>query len=207
MFEHVVGVTPEQATPLVAKALENIEYGRIDALREYLETLPDSDSDGSAGAAKAVDALDSEMHRTMLHVAAGWARADAVEALLEAGANPNAADDVDEETALHIACESGSLACVEKLVDAGCELDRANGDGWTALHIAATEGHEGIVKELLDAGADIDRANVDGWSALRLARAEGEKGVVQAIRDAVKRRKEKALAKKEQRTRCVLDRI
>ena len=43
--------------------------------------------------------------------------------------------------------------------------------------------------------------------ALRLARAEGEKGVVQAIRDAVKRRKEKALAKKEQRTRCVLDRI
>jgi hypothetical protein len=73
---------------------------------------------------------------------------NAVKALLEAGANPNAATP-DGNTVLHQAAQAGNLDMIRSLAAAGAKLDATNNDGLTALDVA--EGKTG-------AGAPAGRA-------------------------------------------------
>ena len=59
---------------------------------------------------------------------------DAVNLLLEAGANPDALTP-DGDAALHLAAKDGKLDIVRALADAGAQLDIKNGEGETALEI------------------------------------------------------------------------
>ncbi len=74
-------------------------------------------------------------------------------ALLNAGANPNAADHQPNGTALWIAAVSGHTETVKVLLDAGATPELRILGGSTALEAARTTGQTEVVKLLEQAGA------------------------------------------------------
>ena len=106
---------------------------------------------------------------TPLHWAASEGHAQAVQALLAAGAfvdriatcydsdyrgySSHIGDDWEGQTPLHLASEKGHLQTVLVLLEAGADTDVRNDEGRSALHLAAEAGHKGVVEALLAAGA------------------------------------------------------
>lgn len=88
---------------------------------------------------------------TPLHIVAYLGHVDIVKLLLEAGANPNKKDAL-EETPLHKAAFSNHPAIVNILLEAGANSNAQSFDGRTPLHEGAFSLP--IVKQLLAAGAD-----------------------------------------------------
>ena len=107
----------------------------------------------SPGEVRAVDA----MLFTPLHNAAVRGRADVARLLIDAGADPDAADDRGR-TPLIRAAEYGQAAVVELLVGYGARLDWVDSFGWTALYQSALCGQRRMVEHLLRLGADVDGA-------------------------------------------------
>ena len=79
---------------------------------------------------------------------------EAVQSLLEDGADPNAARG-DGLTALHLAAQAGNLEISELLLGAGADVAATSRlGGYTPLHLAAEGGRASVVRALIDAGAD-----------------------------------------------------
>merc|ERR1711920_522084 len=76
-------------------------------------------------------------------------------ALLQAGANPNAAPH-SGGTALMTACASGSVPMVKYLLDCAARVDVTDTKGMTPLILAADGGHAAVVRLLLNAAASVD---------------------------------------------------
>ena len=70
-----------------------------------------------------------------------------VEALLAAGADPNAAGS-DGSTPLMIACEAGATAAVCALLMGGATPHALREDGATALEVAEENGHVALAAQL-----------------------------------------------------------
>lgn len=119
--------------------------------------------------------------------ASSQGRVDAVRALLQAGANVNAAD-VDGVTALMWACGSeaaeeahqrglqflekatkGQKDVVQLLLEYGARIDDRDNDGITAIMYASYHGHASAIEVLLNWGADADVQNKAGQTAYQLA--------------------------------------
>ena len=99
-----------------------------------------------------------------------------VEALLEAGADPDLADKTGQ-TALVKAAAGGHDEVVASLLRLGASPDLADRESWTALmHAAAhsTSGSVGSIRDLVRAGAQLDRrAGPDGLTALMISAQKG----------------------------------
>ncbi len=97
---------------------------------------------------------------------------DAVGALLESGADVNAAQG-DGMTALHWAAERGQAIVAEQLISASADVSaRTRIGSYTPLHLAARSGHGSIVHLLLEAGSDPGAATTNsGVTPLHLAAA------------------------------------
>ena len=135
----------------------------------------------------------SDDPQEVLDESLAWAarsdRADAVEALVARGADPDA--DAYRGTPLAWAAALGRTTTMRRLLDLGAAPDGRttfggpdHGEGATPLHLAAGDGHLGAVTMLLEAGADPDArdarhgATPAGWAehagqadALRMLRA------------------------------------
>jgi ankyrin repeat protein len=81
-----------------------------------------------------------------------------VEALLRAGANPNAADD-DRNTPLINAATNGYTNICKTLLAQGANVNVKDWNGTTALQMAAREGQLELCKALIAAGAEIDASS------------------------------------------------
>ncbi len=101
------------------------EFPVSDTLQQWMEACG-----FDSGAVNA--RLDSD-NRTALMLAAKAGRADLVQALVEAGANPNCCDSFGNN-ALWYACLGQNLACVKCLINADVETDNENCFGFTALN-------------------------------------------------------------------------
>jgi ankyrin repeat protein len=90
-----------------------------------------------------------------------FGNADALAALIAAGADVNA-HDIYGFTPLHIACCRGSINTVKALVVAGADVNAQNVNRRTPLHYACNGGHAQVVQLLLEAGADSAIRNNNG---------------------------------------------
>lgn len=92
---------------------------------------------------------------TPLHLAARQGRADAVAALLEAGARPDRLTDTGV-AALHFAAEANSAEAIEALLRAGADVDARDGFALrTPLMFAAVRNAGAALEALIDGGADL----------------------------------------------------
>uniref|UniRef100_A0A3B5LLF0 Notch C-terminal domain-containing protein n=1 Tax=Xiphophorus couchianus TaxID=32473 RepID=A0A3B5LLF0_9TELE len=108
---------------------------------------------------------------TALHLAARYARADAAKRLLDAGADPNAHDNMGR-TPLHAAVAADAQGVFQILIrNRATELDARMNDGTTPLVLAARLAVEGMVEELIHCHADINAVDDHGKSALHWAAA------------------------------------
>ncbi len=95
-------------------------------------------------------------------------RINIVKILIEAGADPNEADNFGH-SALMEAAMLGYTQTVRLLLKAGADINHADHEGNTALIWAATRGYIDIVKMLIERGADINHTNDGGNDALILS--------------------------------------
>lgn len=108
---------------------------------------------------------------TALHLAARYSRADAAKRLLDAGADPNAHDNMGR-TPLHAAVAADAQGVFQILIrNRATELDARMNDGTTPLILAARLAVEGMVEELIHCHADINAVDDHGKSALHWAAA------------------------------------
>jgi ankyrin repeat protein len=111
-----------------------------------------------------------------LHAAAARGQWQVVEALLDAGLDP---DQVDRrgQTALMKAAAGGHEKAVASLLRLGAAPDLTDRDGWAALtHAAATpsSGSVTVIRDLVRSGAAVDRrAGLNGKTPLMIAAEKG----------------------------------
>jgi ankyrin repeat protein len=100
---------------------------------------------------------------TPLHLAAFFGGADAVNAILATGADPDAdADNTFHVRPIHSASAVGDHASVRVLLAAGANPNVAQDRGFTPLHTAAHNNDAELAKLLLEHGADPDAADDSG---------------------------------------------
>jgi ankyrin repeat protein len=118
--------------------------GRLPADRPLLFAAAEGDAAAIKKlAARRPGAVKTEVMsgKTALHLAARLGRTAAVKALLAAGADPNAGDDLSD-TPLHLAAENGRLEAVKLLLAAGARRDLKNKAGQTPLAAALAAGQQ-----------------------------------------------------------------
>ena len=94
---------------------------------------------------------------------------DAIQALIDAGANVNAT--LRGDTAFHWAAGYGYASVVDILLKAGADVNAVSDNGRTPLFWASINGYNNIVQTLVDAGADVSIKDKNGKTALDLAYA------------------------------------
>jgi len=104
-------------------------------------------------------------------------RKDAVQKLLDRGADVNAQDN-DGDAALHGAAQNGNIEIIDLLVTKGANPNLKNKVGGTPLMWAAVYGHEEAVRRLLERGADASLKDADGKTARDWAVVNGRKNLV-----------------------------
>ncbi len=141
--------------PIAVAAVRAIRRGRVDDLRQLLDSHP-----GLASARLGDDDPDG-MSRTLLHVATDWPGhfpdvAATIAALVEAGADVDARfRGPHEETPLHWAASSDDVDALHALLDAGADIDATGGviAGGTPLMDATAFGQWAAARALVARGA------------------------------------------------------
>ncbi|KYQ81620.1 hypothetical protein AWW72_18620, partial [Acinetobacter sp. NRRL B-65365] len=89
----------------------------------------------------------------------------AAQALIQAGADVNAKDNIQDSPYLYAGAR-GHLEILKMTLQHGADLKSTNRYGGTALIPACERGHVETVKTLIAAGVKIDHVNNLGWTAL-----------------------------------------
>jgi uncharacterized protein len=137
-------------------------FGHVDRLRALLDGDP-----------ALVDRYAQDGF-TPLQLAAFFGRREAVDLLLERGADVSlAAKNPMEVTALHAAAAAGDATIVESLLERGSDANARQEGGYTALHEAALRGNDEMVDVLLRHGAQPETRDDGGRRPADLAAEKG----------------------------------
>jgi ankyrin repeat protein len=114
-----------------------------------------------------------------LHLAAHFAKTDAVRALLNNGAQASArSTNALHNTALHAAAAGRAAGAAKLLIDHGAAVNATQHGGWAPLHAAAQNGDSEFARLLLDAGADVNVRAENHQRPLDLALTKGQQAMV-----------------------------
>src|SRR5690606_35077641 len=129
------------------------EDGDLDALQEELDAGVDVDDPGDQG-------------ETALFHAVVQDHADVAEALVDAGADPDALNEEHDSPSLMTGV-TGSTRMLDVLLEADPDITEVNRVGGTALIPACERGHAEYVRAILErTDVDVDHMNSRGWTAL-----------------------------------------
>ncbi len=123
---------------------------------------------------------------TPLHRAALHGHLEIAKALIEAGADVNAADRRGH-TQLHTAVKAGHKDIAQLLLDKGAKINAQNIVGRTALHFAVWRGYNELVELLLARGADPALKDVQGQTPLDQAKQLANERAVKLLQAASNR--------------------
>jgi len=127
-----------------------------------------------------------------LIIAAAHGHADAVEYLLDAGADADAVHD-NKVTALMYAAAAGHLDAMKMLIGKGkTDLEFRHTNGGTALLEASTAGEYDAIVLLVDSGSNVDFMDDDGVNPLMAIAAQGNSKAQMYILDQLKKIKSEA---------------
>jgi ankyrin repeat protein len=105
-----------------------------------------------------------------------------VEAILDAGADPNAVEPTYGETPLHYAVKAtNSPEMVKLLIDAGADVNATSTSGDTPLQFAVAKGNSEIAEVLLAAGADPEITNQVGFRPIDQLNSCPHPELIQAV--------------------------
>jgi ankyrin repeat protein len=90
---------------------------------------------------------------------------EAAKALIEAGADVNAKDNINDSPYLYAGAR-GHLEILKMTLSHGADLKSVNRYGGTALIPASERGHVETVRTLIEAGVKVDHVNNLHWTAL-----------------------------------------
>ncbi|MEM6689721.1 MAG: ankyrin repeat domain-containing protein [Planctomycetota bacterium] len=154
---------------------------------------------------------ETNYEESPLSVASQFGRFDAVNVLLDAGADPSplrwttlmravalgTTDDLEqvlkvdesqihkrdrwERTAWLLACVTGDIDKGKRILAAGADLDDRQKMGADALGICAARGHTKMLRWILDRGAEIDAVDDTGQTALMMAVQSGNTDCVRVL--------------------------
>jgi len=131
--------------------------------------------------------VDAPDHRGVpLLVSTGFFDPTVTNILLEAGADPNAADR-EGETALMKAAGHGVKETVKVLIEHHADVNRKDAKGRTALMHAAAGHRSDAIPLLLENGADPNARDYEGKSSLDLADKSNNLGAIAMLSLAVRR--------------------
>jgi ankyrin repeat protein len=108
-------------------------------------------------------------------------RSEAIDILVEAGANPNVKDKLTGTTPLMRATFSNDVRTMETFINAGARLDEKDNNENTALMYAATWNRIAAMGLLLKAGAKTGEINNSGQTARMIAEKSGFKGIIELL--------------------------
>ena len=116
---------------------------------------------------------------TPLHLAAFFGRREAVERLLDGGADLHAVSrNALKNTALHAAVAGGHTDVALMLIERGAAVDVADAGGHTPLHIAAEGGLLPVARALVARGADPHAVDAEDRTPLARAAARNQNAIV-----------------------------
>ena len=98
---------------------------------------------------------------------------EAVKALLLQGADVNAKETRQGQTALMWAVSENHLQTVLLLIEHGADIPARSRSGFTPLLFASRQGHLELARSLLAAGANVNEATSDAMTPLLMASASG----------------------------------
>ena len=141
-----------------------------DATARLLRAVADNDVGGVQDAV--ADGADLERRdgdgRTPLVAATKADRVEVARVLLQAGADPDAKDDLQDSAFLYAGAE-GLDEILAMTLDHGADVRSTNRFGGTALIPASEHAHVETVRTLIAAGVPLDHVNNLGWTALHEA--------------------------------------
>jgi ankyrin repeat protein len=148
----------------VLEALYYGQPGALDLLLEHADELDIFEAAALGRVGRVLELIGSDASRidtpsadgyTPLQLACFFGRTDAVELLLERGADPSAiARNSRRATALHGAAHRGHIECARLLLDAGGNPNARDINGETPLHLAARNHDDAMQLLLLSRGAN-----------------------------------------------------
>lgn len=118
---------------------------------------------------------------TPLMLASEEGHTEVVRALLEHGADANAARTDIGARALLFASQNGHLEIAKLLLQRGADVKAKANDGKTALMAASLDGHVEIARLLIEKGAVVNETKEDGFTPLMLAALDGHVEVVRLL--------------------------
>jgi hypothetical protein len=121
--------------------------------------------------------------RTALYKAAWKGHLEAVQALIDAGADVDKGGTTDWATPLLMAVENNHTQVAQALIDAGADVDKGTTTNErTPLLVAAQNNHIQVAQALIDAGADVDKGGTTtGCTPLTNAAYNGHLEIVKAL--------------------------
>ena len=107
--------------------------------------------------------VTNKNNKTALMVACDKGNKDAINVLLNAGADPNIIDGVGATCIYHAVLAGCNKDVLETIVNHGADVNVTNQNNKTVLMIACGKGNKDAIDVLLNAGADPNIADANGW--------------------------------------------